>query len=162
METLNRTALMQYLRTEFRCDWYGLHGPSHWGRVLKNGLILAEAEGARKDVVTLFALLHDHQRFDEGLDPQHGPRAADVIASLRGKYFEIDDIGLDMLIYAVRYHSDGITEGDVTIRACWDADRLDLGRVGVVPHPAYLCTETAKDPVVLEAAYARSIRRFGE
>src|SRR5690606_3737644 len=129
MKYLNQKALMEYLKDTYQPYWLGLHGPLHWGRVLKNGLILAKAEGAREDVVKLFALLHDHMRLDEGLDPQHGPRAADVISSLRGKYFDIDNEGLDLLIYAVRYHSDGLTEGDVTIRVCWDADRLDLGRV---------------------------------
>ncbi len=29
---------------------------------------------------------------------------------------------------------------------CWDADRLDLGRVGITPRRKKLCTEGAKDP----------------
>ena len=33
---------------------------------------------------------------------------------------------------------------DVTIQICWDADRLDLGRVGITPHPSRLCTAAAK------------------
>lgn len=32
---------------------------------------------------------------------------------------------------ALAYHSDGYTEGDITVQVCWDADRLDLGRVGI-------------------------------
>jgi uncharacterized protein len=35
---------------------------------------------------------------------------------------------------------------DVTIQTCWDSDRLDLGRVGVTPHPSRLGTEAAKTP----------------
>jgi uncharacterized protein len=29
--------------------------------------------------------------------------------------------------------------------ACWDADRLDLGRVGIQPKPELLCTDTARE-----------------
>lgn len=154
---IHRRKINEYLRSMFCLDWEGIHGPIHWGRVLKNGLLLAEKEGARKDVVTLFALFHDHQRLDEGLDREHGPRAADIISSYRGEYFEIDNEGLDLLIHAIRYHSDGMTEGDVTVRVCWDADRLDLGRVGIRPLAPYLCTNTAKDPIFLEEAYIRSV-----
>ena len=56
-----------------------------------------------------------------------------------------------MLTYAVRHHSDGLIEADVTVQTCWDADRLDLGRVGIVPRPDRLCTAHARDPVLLEA-----------
>jgi hypothetical protein len=40
------------------------------------------------------------------------------------------------------------------LRACWDADRLDLGRVGVRPVARYLCSELARDPRTIEAAVA--------
>jgi hypothetical protein len=32
-------------------------------------------------------------------------------------------------------HTQERTHPDVTIQTCWDADRLDLGRVGIAPHP---------------------------
>jgi hypothetical protein len=34
---------------------------------------------------------------------------------------------------------------------------LDLGRVGIVPDPKYLCTAEAKTPSCIEQAYKRSI-----
>ena len=55
------------------------------------------------------------------------------------------------------YHSDGYTEADIIVQACWDADRLDLGRVGMKPAPHRLCTASAKSVDVLEAAYERSV-----
>jgi len=57
---------------------------------------------------------------------------------------------------ALKYHSDGYTEADITVQVCWDADRLDLGRVGIKPAPHRLCTASAKSVDVLEAAYERS------
>jgi uncharacterized protein len=50
----------------------------------------------------------------------------------------------------------GRTEADNTIQTCWDADRLDLGRVGIVPDPSRLCTAAAKEPAIRAWAYQRS------
>ena len=34
---------------------------------------------------------------------------------------------------------------NVTLQACWDADRLDLGRVGITPLPHLLCSDAARE-----------------
>lgn len=49
---------------------------------------------------------------------------------------------------------------DVTIQTCWDADRLDLGRVGITPKSLYLGSNLAKDQNFIEMAYMRSKKRF--
>jgi uncharacterized protein len=46
--------------------------------------------------------------------------------------------------------------GDITVLTCWDADRLDLGRVGIRPAAHRLCTDAARDPAMIEWAYRRS------
>jgi len=161
METqINKRAIFNYLRDNFELDWKGIHGAGHWSRVLKNGLLIARSEGAREDVVWLFSFLHDHKRTHEGEDFEHGLLAKENAIWLRrhGGYFRIDDAGFDELCYAMSYHSDGLTQSSLTIRTCWDADRLDLGRVGIIPDPQFLCTKTAKDPDFLSAAYHRSIK----
>ena len=58
---------------------------------------------------------------------------------------------------SLKYHSDGYTDADITVQVCWDADRLDLGRVGIKPAPHRLCTASAKAVDILEAAYERSV-----
>lgn len=35
--------------------------------------------------------------------------------------------------------------GNPTIDACFDADRLDLGRVGITPNPHKMATEKGKE-----------------
>jgi uncharacterized protein len=150
--------LMEYLRGHFRLDWNGVHGSGHWARVLLNGTKLAHMEGARLDVITLFAFLHDHERVHEDTDFEHGPNACVNAHNLRNVYFEIDDEGFALLLEAMNGHSNGTLTGDITVQCCYDADRLDLGRVGIMPDPRYLCTNTAKNPTFLEAAYERSIR----
>ena len=49
-------------------------------------------------------------------------------------------------------HSDGHTIGEPAILACWDADRLDLARVGIELEPSRLCTEPARHAQTIDAA----------
>ena len=154
-------AFVEHCCLAYQMDHEGYHGFDHWMRVLHNGRLLSDAEGANLKVVELFCLLHDTQRHNENVDPQHGQRAAQFAETLRGDWFELTDDEMDLLTEALTYHSDGYTEGDTTVQVCWDADRLDLGRVGIRPEPDRLCTNTAKSPFVLEDAYQRSLKRNG-
>ena len=149
--------LIATIRAQFALDWYGIHGIQHWKRVRDNGLRLARTTGANPAVVELFAYLHDSRRLDDWEDLGHGLRAAEYLQTLRGRYFEISNEELELLVYACRHHSDGLMGGDVTVLTCWDADRLDLGRVAIHPDPKYLCTTAARDPGMLAWAYRRSL-----
>ena len=119
-------------------------------RVLYNGRLLAGMENANLRVVELFCLLHDTQRHNEYRDPSHGRRAARYARSLRSDWFDISDEEMDLLTEALKYHSDGDTEADITVQVCWDADRLDLGRMGIKPAPHRLCTASAKSETKLK------------
>lgn len=149
--------LIATIRAQFALDWYGIHGIQHWERVRDNGLRLALTTGANPTVVELFAFLHDSRRLDDWEDQGHGARAAAYLQTLRRCYFDISDEELELLVYACQHHSDGLMEGDVTVLTCWDADRLDLGRVGIRPNPRYLCTPAAREPEMLAWAYRRSL-----
>ena len=81
---------------------------------------------------------------------------------LHGELFELDDEGLELLSLACRDHSKGLTGGDLTVRTCWDADRLDLDRVGIRPHADKLCTDAAREPAAIDAAVARSRAGYPE
>ena len=148
---------MDYIRNQFCLDWFGIHGAAHWARVRVNGLQLARTTGANVKVVELFAFLHDAQRQNDGRDPEHGERAAGLAHELNGQFFSLDRPELLLLEHACREHSNGGLEADATVQTCWDADRLDLGRVGKHPDPRYLCTEVARRPETIEVAYRRSI-----
>lgn len=133
----------------------GYHGVVHWARVLENGLRVSEVTGADREVVTLFALFHDSRRINEHRDKDHGLRGAELARSLRGSLVRLDDHQFDLLFEACRLHTDGHTTGDPTLLTCWDADRLDLGRVGITPEPHRLCTDAARD--LLPWAHRRAI-----
>lgn len=119
---------------------YSVHGPDHWRRVERNACVLAARTGAVVSVVRLFALFHDCRRENDGYDPDHGRRGAEFAARVRGKWFSLSDDHFELLHYACVWHTDGHHHNDPTIGTCWDADRLDLGRVGMVPDSAYMST----------------------
>lgn len=121
-------------------------------------MLTDEKEGARTDMVKLFALLHNHERLSDFGDMAHGAPAVINATLLRNKYFDIDNEGSDLLTTAMRGHSSCDMKGDITIQTCYDADRLDLGRIGVMPLTKYLCTTIAKDPAFIQAALNRSIK----
>lgn len=151
--------LIAMLRRQFLLDWQGIHGAPHWARVRHNGLQLAELSGANTRVVELFAFLHDCRREHDGRDLKHGHRAAEFAFEIRADYLRLDDAEFELLLVACRGHSDGGLEADVTVQTCWDADRLDLGRVGIVPCPTRLCTAAAREDAVIDAAYRRSLEQ---
>jgi uncharacterized protein len=135
----------------------GYHGVNHWARVLENGLRIAEANAADRQVVSLFALFHDSRRVNEDQDDGHGLRGGELARSLRGKLVHLDDDRFDLLFEACRLHTEGHTVGDRTLLACWDADRLDLGRVGITPDRRRLGTKAGRG--LLPWAHARAVER---
>lgn len=133
--------MLQEAVYEQRCiDDASVHGVAHWKQVENNGLLLAKMNGADVTVIRLFAIFHDSRRFDDGYDEEHGPRGAELAKEWRGKYYELDDARFDLLYRACKEHTTSRFTGNVTIDTCFDADRLDLARVGIIPDPKKLAT----------------------
>lgn len=153
IRTIAATILARY-----RLDPGGIHGPAHWTRVAAIGRRLAAATaGADAGVVAYFALLHDCRRLGEGRDTGHGVRAADYALSNAG-VIDLDAGQLDLLRRACRDHDRGFVTDDPTIGCCWDADRLDLSRLGIRPDPRRLSTDAARDPLLQAWAWTRGMR----
>jgi len=137
-----------------------IHSIDHWARVTAIGRRLARVTGARLDVVELFAVFHDSGRWNDGGDHDHGRRGAEIARQMRGVHFELDDEGMELLVWACRDHTLGKVEGDITVQTCWDSDRLDLGRAAIKPAAHRLCTSAARNPDMMAWAYERSIHYF--
>ncbi len=152
--------LVRAILGQYALPWNGTHGVPHWARVLENARRLALRTHAKIEVLELFAVLHDARRLNEGEDRDHGRRGAEFAASLRGSLVHLASQDFDLLYTACASHTDGLVEGDITIQTCWDADRLDLGRVGIQPHREHLCTPAAKDPAFIAWAERRSRKGF--
>lgn len=151
--------LLAAIRAQYRLRWDGIHGEAHWQRVHTNGLRLAESSGADVVVVEYFAALHDACRFDDGYDAEHGARAAELVRALDPTLLPLDDARRELLAQACLGHTTERSSDEPTIGTCWDADRLDLLRVGITPSARYLSTEAARDPAVIEWATRRSLGR---
>ncbi len=123
------------------------HGLSHWERVERNGIMLSMENGAIREnvnikVVRYFAYLHDKCRLNDWTDLEHGVRTADMLPTIRDMILkDFTDEEVALLEKACRYHTTEHRTGIPTVDICFDADRLDLGRVGIVPNPKLMATE---------------------
>ena len=117
-----------------------VHGEEHWRRVATNGLDMAAEVGADPLLVVLFGIFHDSMRFSEHRDDEHGLRGGFLACSLNAELMGLSDERLDLLDMACRGHTEGGTSDGPTIGACWDADRLDLCRLGRQIDPAAMST----------------------
>ena len=120
-----------------------IHGVDHWQRVERNGIYLCQYNQADKLVVQLFALFHDCKRENDHRDLEHGPRAESYLREIE-KHVGVTPSQFEDLCIACRTHTVGTIPENITIATCWDADRMDIGRVGIVPHEDFLTNEEAK------------------
>lgn len=126
-----------------------IHGLTHWRRVAENGRTLcAHTPDADPEVVAAFAALHDSCRENDGRDPEHGTRAASLAHQLQqAGILPLNHARLRVLRLALIAHDRGEVSTDPTIGVCWDADRLDLVRLGRRVNPALLSTDAGKRSV---------------
>ena len=123
------------------------HGVEHWDRVAKFGQMLYQ-EGADMDVVMAFAYLHDSERQNNAIDDEHGLRASAFIDTIR--YTELRALSNEQIAKlkrACELHTIEHRTGDITIDTCFDADRMDLLRVGIIPDPKRMATKRGAELV---------------
>jgi uncharacterized protein len=137
---INFDAVWEHVTKESQCDPDWIHGPDHWRRVERNALKISASNGANVDVVKLFAVFHDSRRVNDSVDFKHGEHGTKYAASLRGILFNLSVDHFKLLRYACVYHTNGQLSDDPTIGACWDADRLDLTRIGETPEARFMST----------------------
>lgn len=138
--------LMKMIRDQYILDWHGIHGIQHWLRVRRNGLSLCDAHGGSRPFIELFSVLHDCKRLDNGRDIDHGKRAAEYMELIRNDINSLLDTNeFDNLKYAVENHTTGLHASSLNAQICWDSDRLDIERAGIILDKYYLNTESAKD-----------------
>jgi uncharacterized protein len=150
-----------------------LHGPAHWTRVHRFGNLLADREHLPDEarvVVDLFAWLHDLAREDDEAGRRHAiDGAAQLDALLPAVTSPLAPEPVEILRAAIRHHSDGMVatrawEAGIfqqtgwprdlvvaTVGCCWDADRLDLPRVGIAPCAAFMSTGAWREVQALSA-----------
>ena len=136
--------LIERIKNDATIDLNSTHGMAHWQRVADFGCRIAANEDVKARILLLFAFFHDCQRLSEFDDPDHGPRAASYVTTFSTQELGLDEQDKYRLIIACRHHTYECETDDLTIMACWDSDRLDLGRLDIIPDPERLYTNTAR------------------
>ena len=106
---------------------------------------MADKNGADKKIIRCFSFLHDAGRQDDSDDPEHSYRSLGIIEQIKDKLSLSQDQYQKLLIAVKEHNKKEAKSDDVTIRTCWDADRLDLFRVGIIPDKKYLYTKEGAD-----------------
>jgi uncharacterized protein len=123
-----------------------IHGDQHWRAVAEVGLkLLPDERKADPLVVFLFSLFHDSMRQTEADDPGHGQRGAELAQELHGRYFQMAPERFGLLLDACSGHTDARFSDNPTVGVCFDADRLNLWRVGKTPEAKFLSTDASLD-----------------
>ncbi|MEA5082074.1 MAG: HD domain-containing protein [Dysgonamonadaceae bacterium] len=118
-----------------------IHGYSHFLRVFRNIVLLGNHYKFERSSIELFAYYHDILRLNDGDDPQHGKRGAELFKNgIAPKYYNMQNDIVDKVCFACENHTTLLRSGDSLIDICFDADRLDLMRVGVKPDPKKMAT----------------------
>jgi len=148
-----------------------LHGAEHWHRVARYGACLAAALGLSETVahnVQVFAWMHDLARVSDGRDPEHGARGAERFREIGENLFAgLAERDRQLIESGIRLHNAGMTAEEAVrtgallvleyddattmacVGACWDADRLDLLRLGIRPHAERMSTPVWKQVLPL-------------
>jgi uncharacterized protein len=133
--------IIKLAKQQFILEDHNIHGFDHWEEVEKNGIMLANQSGVDLTVVRLFAYIHDCKRLDDFQDSEHGDRSADYVREIESELDFLTKTQIDQLWEACKYHHKGVVNReDITIGACYDADRIELIRCGYVPNPDLMNT----------------------
>ena len=144
------------IRLGYKLRWLGTHGASHWARVLLNGVQLCAITDADPSIVTMFSVFHDSRRVNDLHDPPHGKRGGALARRmLRGRP-GWDEDRIKILCEACDKHTSVKHHRNVTIQTCWDADRLDLPRIGATVDRSYLGAWTDAHHDLVESASKRA------
>lgn len=122
----------------------GIHGLAHSHQVERNALILSSFVESKvnENVIRAFAYFHDSCRINNGSDAMHGERAAQLVESVKGNILlGLSDEEISLLKLACQLHTDVLCTCLPTIDICFDADRLDLIRCGIMPDATKMATK---------------------
>jgi uncharacterized protein len=151
----NIKKLLNIIIKQFKLDLNGDHGIHHWERVYENTQLLAQHYNITSKVFELFAMLHDSKRENEFEDINHGKRAALFVKELvDSEIINLSKEDKNRLIFACSNHTKPNKRAklynDIVVQICFDADKLDIGRVGIIPEEQYFQTTFAKELITKE------------
>ena len=134
------------------CEGLALHGISHLRRVSILSGRLASAVGEDVEAAVVMGFLHDCARTDDKAGDGHAHDSSVLARCLLGRFYP--HLDADRICHAIARHADGEVTDDGLAACLWDADRLELKRIGREIDLDLLSTEVAR-----RLARARAARR---
>ena len=147
---------------EYRCCEGSTHGRQHWAQVHKLVLALSEQLQLKpwaQACVEVFAWTHELARKNDATEEQHSLESSEYFLRISSRIFpELDTRQRKLIALAIAHHADGTTAWEHILDkgnpiadledscladilgCCWDADRLDLLRMGVIPESKIMST----------------------
>ena len=130
------TEKLRQLADPYHDDMGGCHGPDHTDRVHKTAMHLGRLMGARLDILSAAALLHDIGRMYETREQGricHAEKGAELAHEILEK-LGFSSSAIDEIAHCIethRYRGDNIPE-TLEAKILYDADKLDsIGAVGI-------------------------------
>ena len=133
------------------CDGLGLHGIPHLRRVASTAGRLAAAVGEDVEAAVIAGFLHDCARVHDGGGTRHAHDSADLAKEILATFYP--HVDSDRLCDGIAHHADGTVTDDPLIGSLWDADRLDLIRLGRETRPHLLSTGLARRVAALRMQF---------
>ncbi len=124
------------------CGGLALHGISHLRRVAILSGRLANAVGEVVEAAVVMGFLHDCARKNDGNDLEHAHDSAVLARELTERFYPHLDV--DRICDAIEGHAGGEVTTDPLSACLWDADRLELKRIGRTIDLDLLSTKVAK------------------
>ena len=124
------------------CKGLGLHGMSHLRRVASTAGRIASLISEDVEAAVVTGFLHDCARTDDGGGTSHAHDSACVAKNILPTCYPHLDV--DRLCAGIAGHADGVVTDDLLIGSVWDADRLDLVRLGIEVDLGLLSTSVAR------------------
>ena len=124
-----------------------IHGIPHLRRVAVTAGRIAASIGEDIESAVVAGFLHDCARNDDGGGTCHALDSAVLAKKLLSMFYPHLDVV--RLCDAIARHADGETTKDLLVACVWDADRLDLSRLGIEVNSDLLSTSVARRIVLI-------------
>lgn len=125
-----------------QCGDLHIHGFSHLRRVAWTAGRLAVMSGANVESCIVAGFLHDCARTNDGDGSGHARDSAILADSILKSHFP--HLNRAEICECIAEHADGKTTSHLLTGCVWDADRLDLVRLGLNVNPELMSTQYAR------------------
>lgn len=120
-----------------------IHGIKHLRKVAYLAGRFATCLNTNIEAAVIGGYLHDCARIDDGVGNHHAHKSAVLAEKILNEIYP-NYVESKTIYNAIYSHADGLISDDKIIGCVWDADRLNLIRLGIIPQLDLLSTPVAR------------------